>query len=266
MSPIKDITNQKFGTLLVLEKTDKRAKDSSIIWKCQCNCGNIIERNGVELRRARNKNQSCPECAKKITKQALSNYNKNNRSSRFIDETGKTYGHLTVLSEDFDKEKEKNYSRAFWKVKCDCEQQTIFTVAGESLRQGLTTSCGCQSRSIGETTIRNLLLKNNLIFQEQYTFFDLVGKQNNKYRFDFAIFDNNNNKLLYLIEYDGIQHFQSTNGWNTAEKVKETQKRDKIKNLYCIKNNIPLIRIPYTILSSLDIKDLQIDTTKYLLK
>lgn len=72
------------------------------------------------------------------------------------------------------------------------------------MRQGLTTSCGCQSRSIGETTIRNLLLKNNLIFQEQYTFFDLVGKQNNKYRFDFAIFDNNNNKLLYLIEYDGI--------------------------------------------------------------
>lgn len=57
-----------------------------------------------------------------------------------------------------------------------------------------------------------------------------------------------NNKLL--IEADGEQHFQQIDfagkgdEW-AKEKLKDTQRHDKIKNQYCIDNNIPLIRIPY---------------------
>ena len=35
---------------------------------------------------------------------------------------------------------------------------------------------------------------------------------------------------------------------------------------YCIKNNIPLIRIPYYKLNTLELKDLEITTTNFLLK
>ena len=264
MPPIKDITNQRFGQLLVLEKTNKRAKDGSIIWKCQCDCGNIIERNGVELRRTRSKVQSCAECSKKKSQENLAEYAKTHRSPTFKDETGNKYGHLTVLREDIEREKKLSYDRAYWIVKCDCEKQTEFSVAGESLRLGTTTSCGCQSESIGEKAIRDLLTKNNIIFKEQFTFSDLIGKQNNKYRFDFGILNSNNN-LLYLIEFDGVQHFYSTSGWNTQERVDATKQRDEIKNLYCKENNIPLIRIPYTILPLLKINDLKLDTTEYLI-
>lgn len=38
----KDITGKKFGRLTALEKTDKRDKSNcSVIWKCECECGNI---------------------------------------------------------------------------------------------------------------------------------------------------------------------------------------------------------------------------------
>ena len=39
----KDLLGQKFGKLTVIDKTDKRDSSGAIIWKCQCECGNIIE-------------------------------------------------------------------------------------------------------------------------------------------------------------------------------------------------------------------------------
>jgi len=38
-----------------------------------------------------------------------------------------------------------------------------------------------------------------------------------------------------------------------------------IKNQWCKENNIPLIRIPYTHLKDLQIKDLMLETTKFLI-
>lgn len=53
----------------------------------------------------------------------------------FKDETGNRYGKLTVLSY------ETTNDKAFWKCRCDCGNITI--VAGDKLRSGRTTSCGC---------------------------------------------------------------------------------------------------------------------------
>ena len=39
-SHFKDITNQRFGRLVALNKTDKRTCNRSIIWHCLCDCGN----------------------------------------------------------------------------------------------------------------------------------------------------------------------------------------------------------------------------------
>ena len=95
-------------------------------------------------------------------------------------------------------------------------------------------------------------------------------KQYHKSRFDFAIFDNNNN-LKYLIEYDGSQHFEENVrenglGFNTREAYEKTHERDMIKNQWCKDNNIPLIRIPYTHLDKLIIEDLKLETTTFLVK
>ena len=67
----------------------------------------------------------------------------------------------------------------------------------------------------------------------------------------------------YLIEFDGEQHLKSTGGWNTPTHLKETQERDLIKNNWAKANNIPLIRIPYQYLGTLNINDLKIETTDF---
>ena len=88
--------------------------------------------------------------------------------------------------------------------------------------------------------------------------------------FDFYIEPDYRNKIFisqsYFIEFDGIQHFQSSSGWNTEEQLTKTKNNDKIKNEYCIKNNIPLIRIPYTHLEKISLKDLLLSTSKFIVK
>jgi hypothetical protein len=45
-----NLIDKKFGKLTVIEKTDARASDGCIIWKCQCECGNITYTNTNSLK------------------------------------------------------------------------------------------------------------------------------------------------------------------------------------------------------------------------
>jgi very-short-patch-repair endonuclease len=59
-------------------------------------------------------------------------------------------------------------------------------------------------------------------------------------RFDFYL-----DELNIMIEVDGAQHFTAYSNWDREEGLKECQQRDKEKNEYCKKNNIPLLRVDY---------------------
>ena len=83
---------------------------------------------------------------------------------------------------------------------CDCGSKPI-EIMGNSLITGGTTSCGCLS-SRGESVIKYLLDKHNIIYKTQYIFKDLINpKTNSKLRFDFCIFENQ--QIKYMIEFDG---------------------------------------------------------------
>lgn len=72
--------------------------------------------------------------------------------------------------------------------------------------------------------------------------------------FDFAIF-NNNEDLLFLIEYNGIQHYEfkdENNGWNNEKNFKQTQDRDQQKINMCEELNIPLEIISYISYTNLE--------------
>lgn len=178
----------------------------------------------------------------------------------YEDLTGKRFGNLIVI-----KKSDKSKRRLYWVCQCECGN--IITVKGDLLRQGLQKSCGC-IKSKTELLIANILEENNIQFIKQYSFDDFTSDYNNlKFRFDFGIIKEN--KLSYLIEYDGEQHFKENinqNGWNTKENFEKTKKRDLIKNEYCLKNNIPLIRIPYTHKNNIKIEDLLLETTTFLVR
>lgn len=187
--------------------------------------------------------------------------------SKVVDETGNRYGKLVVISRNTDPEKQVD-GRAMWNCQCDCGNTCI--VAGKSLRTGHVNSCGCKIRSKGEIKIDQLLKQANLNFSQQYTVYiqqDLYQtSQPHPYYFDFAIF-NSNNILCYLIEFDGIQHFETKDKfWDSKENFEKTQLRDAIKNQWCKDNNIPLIRIPYTHLKDLCINDLLLETSNFIIK
>ena len=93
--------------------------------------------------------------------------------------------------------------------------------------------------SRGEIKIEEILQSAGLSFKEEYIFDDLISTSGKPLRFDFAIF--NNNKLVYLIEYQGEQHFRSVDFWGGEEKFLERKKYDKMKEEYCNNMNIPLI-------------------------
>ena len=63
-------------------------------------------------------------------------------------------------------------------------------------------------------------------------------------RFDFRVDIGND---FILIEYDGQQHFKQNPDWQHDKHsiLSSVQRRDKIKNEYCKKYGIPLLRIPY---------------------
>jgi hypothetical protein len=106
-------------------------------------------------------------------------------------------------------------------------------------------ACPTCNESKGERFIANFLGKQNINFERQYKFTDCTnqrpGRGCRKLPFDFFI-----PKLNTCIEYDGRQHFESSAFFKGEEALEKQKFTDELKNQYCKKNGIKLIRIPYT--------------------
>ena len=99
--------------------------------------------------------------------------------------------------------------------------------------------------SRGEIKIEDILRNNGVVFQEEYSFPDLLSTTGHPLRFDFAIFDDEGN-LDFLIEYQGVQHYEAKSKFGGYSGLRKQQYNDMKKREYCKKNNIILIAIPYT--------------------
>ena len=236
--PLKLQPGMKFGDWEVIERDyNPTSKQHSTFWFCKCNlCGNIYSVSRDSL--VNKKSECCNKCKgekirQKAEERGLTTWHKGDR-----------FGMLEII----ESAKPKS-GHSYVKCKCDCGN--IINVRVEHLKgnhHGRTISCGCASQSSGEIKITQLLAKANIDFQTQYR----IKEFNILSPFDFAIFKDN--KLLGLIEYDGEQHFESVDFFGGEEKLKLQQERDERKNIWCKKNNIRLIRIPYTEYDNLSIQ------------
>ena len=95
----------------------------------------------------------------------------------------------------------------------------------------------CQN-SIGENIILDFLNNNNINYIKEYKFNSCVYRR--KLSFDFYLPDHN-----ICIEYDGIQHFKPIDYFGGESELLLNKRRDNIKNKFCLKNNIKLIRFDY---------------------
>ena len=98
--------------------------------------------------------------------------------------------------------------------------------------------------SRGEIKICDILDAAGLKYQEEYSFSDLVSSSGRPLRFDFAVVDDDDN-LDFLIEYQGIQHYEAKSKFGGYQGLRKQQFNDMKKREYCKKHNITLVIIPY---------------------
>ena len=104
------------------------------------------------------------------------------------------------------------------------------------------SKCGCKhcvdNSSKGELKIMSVLGQLNISYIPQYKFDEC--KKILKLPFDFYLPAYN-----MCIEYDGYQHFNEIQHFGGEKALKELKINDSIKNDFCLKNNIKLLRIAY---------------------
>lgn len=170
----------------------------------------------------KNQNQRCEKCSREIASE------KRKHSYNFVKEFIEFYGYKLLSNE---------YKGSLDKLDLMCPNGHKFKMSFEKFYNAGHRCVKC-SESKGEREITRILNQYNIKNISQYKFDDCKFKQS--LPFDFYLPDYN-----ILIEYDGEQHYKIFDYFGGLDKFVDTKIRDTIKNEYCNKNNIKLIRIPY---------------------
>lgn len=219
-----DHTGQRFGRLIAIQHIGDR-------YLCKCDCGNQVMVKTYNLMNGTTKSCGC--------------YQKDRASeASLIDLTGRRYGMLTVIC----RVENSRYNHVQYKCKCDCGGECV--VDAGNLQKGITASCGC-IKSRGESAINSWLVQHHINFRAQYSHDEIIYSTGRRPFFDFAIFDSDDN-LLCLIEYNGVQHYQSGYGWNDEKNHSDTVRRDNEKREQFASLGIRLVEIPYWDYKNLD--------------
>ena len=99
--------------------------------------------------------------------------------------------------------------------------------------------------SRGEIKIEEILTEAGLNFKMEYIFPDLKSENGRPLRFDFVVFDDDNN-IDFIIEYQGRQHYEASSKFGGKRGLYQQQHNDNKKRRFCAFHDFTLIEIPYT--------------------
>jgi hypothetical protein len=162
----------------------------------------------------------CPYCA----------WNSKKSQEKFIEEVKSISGNeYKVLS----KYKGRNVKIKLKHLTCG----NVWEVDPNHFLRGVR--CPYCKESKGERKIRKILTKHGIEFKSQYI---IKACRNKGYMpFDFAVF--NGCELLFLCEYQGMQHYEPIEFFGGDKALLRLEDRDRIKKQYCEENGIPLLII-----------------------
>ena len=218
----RDIDNQKFGRLIVLE-TYWNTSPPTV--RCRCECGNevVVRKSDVQSGHT----LSCGCYQKERATQSNIEYH---------------YGYISPYGIKIIEQARTN-EKGQWLWTCECFCGKTFEELPARIKNGHVRSCGCLKSSSNETMIANILERNNIKYQREYTFNDCKSNKNYRLRFDFAV--QKSNGTILLIEENGQQHYYPVELFGGEEGFRATVERDNIKREYCKQNNIQLLELPY---------------------
>jgi len=122
LKEIQDLRGKKFGKLTAIEPVGKRWAHT--LWRCQCECGKVIETTIGELKRGKS---SCG-CANRTHAEAM--------KEKRIDISGMKFSRLTAIEYI-----EYGPHRYKWECRCECGKTTYANSC--DLLSGNKKSCGC---------------------------------------------------------------------------------------------------------------------------
>lgn len=244
-----DISGQRFGRLVALHYShSQKAKGNytDSCWSCLCDCGNVVTVKRKCLVHGYTRSCGCyrSECRERVGR------------SKSNDISGKRYGKLTALYPT----EERMGTAIIWHCICDCG--TECDLPAYYLNDGRRDRCKeCfTSVSKGERRIYDLLEGKSISFEREKRFDNCRYPLTNAMLiFDFYVANQ------YIIEYDGSQHYKPNSLFNRDMSFEECRDRDRYKNEWCFKHDVPIIRIPYTHYNKITIEDLTPETSPFLL-
>ena len=221
---------KKMGLEKFLTNANKKHKnryDYSLIKEYKNNKEKIeilCKEHGVFTQRVNDhiiKGIGCPECTQERFRLSTDDFiNKAN----FRHKNKYTYSSDIVFKSNKDK------------IEIICKEHGMFEQSPNSHLNG--QGCPSCKESKGEVSIRGFLLENKIDFESQKKFREC--KYKSELFFDFYL-----PELNICIEYNGIQHYKSIEYFGGDDAFESQLIRDKIKNEYCLSNNIHLIVIKY---------------------
>ena len=201
---LKDLVGMKFNRLTIVERAENN-KNGQAMWVCKCECGNYITAFASNIVRGITKSCGC--------------YSVEVKKSRCIDITDKRFGRLLVI-----RRIEKNDSiRTHWECICDCGNITV--VAVESLKRGLTNSCGCiwderMKKPVGESSTHKLFVQYKRDAKRRGYEFSLTNEEFIEMIFNNCYYcgespnrETNNKGVNGNIAYNGIDRVDNTVGY-----------------------------------------------------
>jgi len=191
-------------------------KNSCTKIECRCKiCGRVWHTTPNSLLNGR----SCARCAGTLKK----------THEEFVMQMKERHPSVVVLDK---------YQNNRVKLRCKCLRcGEVFLGIPHAMVDSLHGCPHCIS-SKGEKVIRSWLTHRGIQYYSEHCFKDCRDK--NPLPFDFYI-----PKYNTVIEYDGAQHFAPNEFFGGKAAFETTRRHDRLKDEYCSKYNIRLIRIPH---------------------
>lgn len=230
---LKDLSGLKINRWTVLKRAPNVLEPSgkfATMWTCKCDCGTLKNIRASTLKSGISHSCGCYKHDSLTVKRKLYD---------------KQFGLWKVISKKpiVKKSNVNNRWQYMWLCECQCNYKTQRYVSEQSLIGLKSTSCGCVSESLLEQYTINILNEYHIDYKKQLTFNDLRGLKNGLLSYDFGLYINN--KLICLIECQGMQHYKPCDYFGGLNQFKVQLEHDKLKRNYANKLGIDFYEIEY---------------------
>lgn len=208
----------KYGYILLSDEQECRILNSKIRYECP--------KHGEQEVLAQNLvyGHKCYKCSYE------GRFERVRHSDEFIDSVISSYGNEWINKGEY-----KNCFEHNLRIRCKCGNEYVTTFQNY-YKHGVVQCPLCSRKaSKGEALIEEYLTSLDIEYVREKRFDGCRDKR--RLPFDFFLPSFNT-----CIEFDGKQHYEELEGYGNLE---ITQRHDEIKNQFCDKEKINLIRIPY---------------------